>query len=75
MRSDVFYWVLNMSIFGGLLCLIVLLLRRIQKLPRLFVYGLWTLPLVRLICPVGVMGRYNLMEQLVRLIIGRISVW
>lgn len=72
MRSDVFYWVLNMSIFGGMLCLIVLLLRRIPGLPKLFVYGLWALPFARLVCPVGVMGQYNLMEQLVRLGVRRV---
>lgn len=67
MRSDLFYWVLNMSILGALLCLIVLLLRRIRTLPRLFVYGLWALPFARLVCPVGLTGRCNLMEQLTRL--------
>lgn len=72
MRSDLFYWVLNMSIFGGLLCLIVLVLRRIPWFPRFFVYGLWALPLVRLICPVGLTGRYNLMGQLVRLGVRRV---
>lgn len=67
MRSDVFYWVLNMSILGSLLCLVVLLLRRCKRLPRLFIYGLWALPGLRLLCPVGLTGRFNLMALLTRL--------
>lgn len=67
MKSDVFYWVLNMSIHGGLLCLIVLLLRRIRAFPKGFVYGLWCLPFLRLICPLGVKSPWSFMNLLERL--------
>lgn len=67
MKSDIFYWVLNMSIFGGLLCGIVLLLRRWKKMPKLLVYSLWSLPFLRLICPIGFTGKYNLSRLLERL--------
>lgn len=67
MKSDAFYWVLNMSIFGGLLCGIVLLLRRWKALPRLLVYCLWSLPFLRLVCPFGLNGQVNLAWILERL--------
>lgn len=66
MKSDIFYWVLNMSIFGGLLCGIVLLLRRWKALPKLLVYSLWSLPFLRLVCPIGFTGKYNLSRLLER---------
>lgn len=67
MKSDIFYWVLNMSLHGGLLCLTVLLLRRIRRLPRSFVYGLWSLPFLRLVLPVGINSPLSIMRLLERL--------
>ncbi len=67
MKSDVFYWILNMSLHGSLLCLIVLLIRRIKPLPKGFVYGLWSLPFLRLICPLGVKSPWSFMNLLERL--------
>lgn len=67
MRSDVFYWVLNMSIHGGLVCLIVLLLRKLPRLPKSLAYGLWCLPALRLLLPFGLDGKWNLMALLEKL--------
>ncbi|MBQ9373260.1 MAG: hypothetical protein IJU06_00505, partial [Oscillospiraceae bacterium] len=53
MKSDVFYWVLNLSLHGGLVCLLVLVLRRVRFLPRRVVFCLWLAPLLRLILPVA----------------------
>ncbi|MBQ6030374.1 MAG: peptidase M56 BlaR1 [Oscillospiraceae bacterium] len=53
MKSDVFYWVLNLSLHGGLVCLLVLGLRRVRFLPRRVVFCLWLAPLLRLILPVA----------------------
>ena len=33
MQSDVFYWVLNLSIHGSLVCLLLMLLRLIRTAP------------------------------------------
>lgn len=74
MKSDVFYWILNMSIHGGLMCLIVLLLRRIKALPRGFVYGLWILPLLRLAIPFGINSPLSIMRLLEKLGTRRVAV-
>lgn len=74
MKSDIFYWVLNMSLHGGLVCLIVLALRRLPRLPRGFVYALWLLPALRLCLPMGLRGRWSLMALLERLGTRRVTV-
>ncbi|MBQ7871441.1 MAG: peptidase M56 BlaR1 [Oscillospiraceae bacterium] len=74
MKSDVFYWVLNMSLHGGLVCLIVLALRKLPRLPRGFVYALWLLPALRLCLPVGLRGRWSLMALLTKLGTRQISL-
>ena len=67
MKSDIFYWILNMSIHGSLICLIVLLLRRIRRLPAGFTYALWSLPLLRLWIPLGLNSSWNLAGLLEKL--------
>jgi beta-lactamase regulating signal transducer with metallopeptidase domain len=62
MLSEIFYWVLNASILGSLAGLIVLGLRKIKALPRLVVYVLWALPLLRLWCPFGLANEYSLLS-------------
>lgn len=62
MLSEIFYWVLNMSILGSTAGLCVLLLRRIKALPRFAVYVLWILPLIRLWLPFGIANRYSLLS-------------
>lgn len=51
MKSDVFYWVLNLSLHGGLVCLILWLLRTIRPIPRRLIYLLWIGPALRLTIP------------------------
>ena len=51
MKSDVFYWVLNLSIHGGLVCLLIWLVRLIRAIPRRVVYALWIGAAVRLTLP------------------------
>ncbi len=62
MAAEVFYWVLNMSILGSLTGLIILLLRRIKRLPRFCVYCLWLAPLLRFWLPFSISGKYSLMS-------------
>lgn len=64
MKTDIFYWILNMSLQGGLVCLIVLLLRKLPKLPRQFSYALWLLPLFRLTIPFGIESPLSLLGRL-----------
>ncbi|HWQ79051.1 MAG TPA: M56 family metallopeptidase [Anaerovoracaceae bacterium] len=61
MLSELFYWVLNMSIVGSAMGFIILGLRKIQALPRFFVYLLWVIPLLRFWVPVSLSEKYSLM--------------
>lgn len=62
MNGEVFYWVMNMSIAGTVIGLIVLLLRKLPRLSRRLTVWLWCIPLVRLLLPVGVESKYSLMN-------------
>jgi beta-lactamase regulating signal transducer with metallopeptidase domain len=66
MVAEIFYWVLNMSILGSLAGLIILLLRRIKRIPRFCVYCLWLAPLLRFWLPLSVSARYSLMSLISR---------
>lgn len=61
---DLFYWVLNMSILGSLLGVLLLSLRRIKRLPRFLIYLLWSLVLIRLVCPVGLISGFSFLNLL-----------
>lgn len=61
MLSEIFYWLLNMSIVGGGVSIIILALRKIRKIPKSFVYMLWIIPMLRLILPFGMTNKYSLM--------------
>lgn len=60
--GDIFYWVLNMSIVASLTGIIILLLRCIKRIPRRVICFLWALPLIRMVVPVGLSGKYSLMS-------------
>lgn len=51
MKSDVFYWVLNLSIHGSLVCVLIWLLRLVKVIPRRVIYLLWIAPALRLTVP------------------------
>lgn len=60
--GDIFYWVLNMSLVASLTGIVILLLRCIKRIPRRLICVLWALPLIRMMIPVGLSGRYSLMS-------------
>lgn len=64
MLVDIFYWVLNMSITATLTGAVVLILRRIKRIPGTVIYTLWALPLIRLILPAGLGYKYSIMSLL-----------
>lgn len=66
MLSELFYWVLNMSIIGSATGLLVLLLRRIKIIPRFSVYILWFLPLIRFWLPFGIANKYSILSFISR---------
>ncbi|WP_242875983.1 M56 family metallopeptidase [Cellulosilyticum sp. I15G10I2] len=51
-----------MSILGTMTGFIVLLLRKITKLPATVIYILWTVPVLRFWIPVGIASPYSLMQ-------------
>uniref|UniRef100_UPI00286ECD70 hypothetical protein n=1 Tax=Anaerosporobacter sp. TaxID=1872529 RepID=UPI00286ECD70 len=63
---SVFYWVLNMTIVGSIFALILLGIRRIKRLPRMFVYAMYSLLFVRLLCPFGLTSGFSLLNILPR---------
>ena len=64
MYADVFYWFLNMSIAGGLTGVIVLLLRRIPRMPSRVSYLLWLIPMLRLWFPFSIASPFSIMNLL-----------
>lgn len=52
MTGNVFSTILNLSLNGSIAILIILLLRLLlKKAPKIFSYSLWSIALIRLICP------------------------
>lgn len=64
MLGEVFYWLFNMSVVSALVGSVVLLLRRIKKIPRRVITYLWVIPFLRMCVPVGMGGKYGLMSLL-----------
>lgn len=75
MLSEIFYWTLNISIIGGLTGLIILILRKVKKLPRFAVYLLWILPLIRLWVPFGIANKYSLLNLLSKVSTKTVVLW
>lgn len=61
---SLFYWILNMTILGSILTVILMGLRRIKKIPRIFIYAMYSLVFFRLICPVGLINGFSLLNLL-----------
>lgn len=62
MLHEGFYWLVNMSISAALCGAVVLLLRRIKRIPRRFCVWLWAIPLLRMVLPFGIRGKMTLMQ-------------
>lgn len=75
MLSEIFYWVLNISILGSVAGLVVLLLRKIKALPRFAVYVLWGLPLIRFWLPFGIANEYSLLSLISRFTTKTVVIW
>lgn len=75
MLSELFYWILNISIIGSITGLIVLSLRKIKTLPRFVVYVLWVLPLIRLWLPFGIANEYSLLNLISRFTTKTVVIW
>ncbi len=67
MLSEMFYWILNMSITGAIMGAIVVALSKMKKLPRWLCYILWVIPFIRFWVPFAPISKYSLMEFISRL--------
>jgi beta-lactamase regulating signal transducer with metallopeptidase domain len=75
MKTDLFYWLLNAGIFGSVIGLGLLALRRVKRLPRRLVYVLWALPLLRLWMPFGLSSTFSLLTLVSRFATRTVTVY
>ncbi len=63
--SDLFPTVLNMSLTGGIIILIVLAARLLlRKAPRICSYALWAVVLFRLLCPISLGAPFSILRPI-----------
>lgn len=62
MMDKIFYWVFNMSIVVAITGSMVFLIGKIKATPRKLARALWIIPLFRAIFPVGIGGKYSLLD-------------
>lgn len=62
MMAEIFYWILNMSIAGSLTGIIVMLLRKVERLPHRYICVLWFLPFIRMAVPFGFPSKYSVLN-------------
>lgn len=62
MMAEIFYWILNMSIAGSLTGIIVMLLRKVERLPHRYICILWFLPFIRMAVPFGFPSKYSVLN-------------
>lgn len=67
MLQEIFYWIWNMSITASITGGIVLLVRRIQRIPRRIAVLLWLIPFLRMAVPFGLDSPFSLMGLFSRL--------
>ncbi len=67
MLREIFYWTFNMSISAAITGLVVMLIRKIPKIPKRITVLLWIIPFFRLIFPIGLNSPYSLMSLLSRI--------
>lgn len=60
---EVFYWILNMSIMATIYGSIIFLIRLIKPIPRVYIYLLWAVVFLRLLCPVGITSKYSFVSM------------
>lgn len=61
--TSVFSQVLNMSLTGSVVILVVILGRQLLKrFPKIYAYALWSVVLFRLLCPISISGPVSLLD-------------
>lgn len=62
MPSEIFYWLLNMSLSVAVFGVFVLIIRTIKKIPRRIFVWLWFIPFLRMIIPFSIGVRFSLLN-------------
>ncbi len=62
MLADIVYWIINMSITSSIMGLVVLLIRRIKRLPRRVAVFLWIIPFFRMCVPIAFTSSFSFMN-------------
>ena len=75
MLGEVFYWVFNMSIAAAITGCVILLIRRINRIPRRVIALLWAIPFLRMLVPVGLGSKYGLMSLISRYTTKTVTVY
>ena len=75
MLQEVFYWIFNMSITAAFTGVLIMLVRRIKKIPRRLTTFLWLIPFVRMTIPLGLDSPYSLMTLLSKITTKTIVVY
>lgn len=75
MFSEIFYWVLNVSILASGAGLVVLILRKIKRLPRTLVYILWVIPFIRFWMFFGIASQYSLLSFVSKYTTKTVVIW
>lgn len=75
MLGELFYWIFNMSIIASVMGLLVLIVRRIPRIPHRVSVLLWIVPFVRMCVPLGLNSHYSLMTLIARLTTKTVTVY
>ena len=75
MIGEICYWIFNMSIAASVMGLLVLLIRKLNFIPRRVSVFLWIVPFARMICPLAFGSRYSLMSLLSRFTTKTVTVY
>lgn len=75
MLGELFYWIFNMSIIASVMGLLVLIVRRIPRIPHRVSVLLWIVPFVRMCVPLGLNSPYSLMTLISRLTTKTVTVY
>lgn len=75
MLQEAFYWLFNMSIIATITGAIIMLIRRVKKIPKRVVVFLWLIPFLRMIIPFGLNSPYSLLRLLSKITTKTIIVY
>lgn len=75
MSSEIFYWVLNMSITASIMGLIIYFLSKIHKVPRNIICILWAIPFIRMCIPVSISSNFSLMSLISKFATKTVTVY